>query len=105
MKRVPVVKTSARLSPVALSRYAGLDLLPSAILLLGADCRVIHGNPAAENLTESSLKNLVGQSVHNVFTGGPEWELTLQDAHLVLGFGQAYFSSARTQHDVDTSNA
>ena len=55
MKRVPVVKTSAKVSPVALSRYAGLDLLPSAILLLGADCRVIHGNPAAENLTESSL--------------------------------------------------
>ena len=27
------------------------------------------------------------------------WELTLQDAHLVLGFGQAYFSSARTQHE------
>ena len=80
MKRVPVVKTSAKVSPVALSRYAGLDLLPSAILLLGADCRVIHGNPAAENLTESSLKNLVGQSVHNVFTGGPEWELTLQEA-------------------------
>ncbi len=27
------------------------------------------------------------------------WELMLQDAHLVLGFGQAYLSTARTPHE------
>ena len=27
------------------------------------------------------------------------WELTLQDAHLVLGFGQAYLSTAHTPYE------
>ena len=67
-------------SGAALSAYAGLDLLPSAILLLDADCKVIHGNPAVEDLVEASLKNLVGQPVRQLFSGGPGWELSLAEA-------------------------
>ena len=63
-KRTVAISADAPLmTPAALSAYAGLDLLPSAILLLDAECCVVHGNPAAENLVEASLKNLVGQPV------------------------------------------
>ena len=81
MKPTPSTKratTVAQTTP--LSAYAGLDLLPSAILLLDGNCRVIHGNSAAESLIEASLRNLLGQSVHRLFEGGPEWDLTLQEA-------------------------
>ncbi len=81
MRRTPPGKRpSAAPQSVPPSAYAGLDLLPSAILLLDGNCRVIHGNSAAEGLIEASLRNLIGHSVHRLFEGGPEWELTLQEA-------------------------
>ena len=49
-------------SPKA-SAYPGLDLLPAAILLLTAEFRITHANPAAEALFESSLRNLTGSAV------------------------------------------
>ena len=79
-RTTPSPATVPRMTPAALSAYAGLDLLPSAILLLDAECCVVHGNPAAENLVEASLKNLVGQPVQRLFSGGPEWELSLEEA-------------------------
>ena len=81
MKRTPSIKrsTPSAFNP-ALSAYAGLDLLPSAILLLDEDCRVIHGNSAAESLIESGIRNLIGQSVQRLFEGGADWELSLQEA-------------------------
>ena len=81
MRRSPSIKRAVTAPNVAPpSAYAGLDLLPSAILLLDGNCRVIHGNSAAESLIEAGLRNLIGQSVHRLFEGGPEWELTLQEA-------------------------
>jgi two-component system, NtrC family, nitrogen regulation sensor histidine kinase GlnL len=77
-KRLPTAPPQAHEIPSP--AYAGLDLLPSAVLLLDAECRVIHGNPAAESLIESSLKNLLGQSIRRLFTGGPEWDSTLDEA-------------------------
>ena len=81
IKRFLSPKTKpARVPPPPLTGYDGLDLLPSAILLLDAECRVLHGNPAAEALAEVSLKNLVGRPFREVFASGPEWERTLRDA-------------------------
>jgi two-component system nitrogen regulation sensor histidine kinase GlnL len=67
-------------TPSVRPAYAGLDLLPTAILLLDGECRVLYANPAAESLIESSLKNLLGQRVQRLFTGGPEWDDALGDA-------------------------
>ena len=48
------------------SAYAGLDLLPSAVLLADAQFRVVHANSAAENLFETSLRSLIGRRVTEV---------------------------------------
>lgn len=60
--------------------YDGLDLLPSAILLLDEQFRVIYANPAAENLFEAGLRHLIGQQARRLLPGGPEWEHSLDDA-------------------------
>ncbi len=81
MRRTPSSKrAAAALQAASLAAYAGLDLLPTAILLLDQNCRVIHGNSAAESLIEAGLRNLIGQSVQRLFEGGAEWEVTLQEA-------------------------
>lgn len=76
-----------RLRPVAAApapaprstAYPGLDLLPSAVLLLDAEFRIIHANPAAEALFESSLRNLLGQPVDRQ-TQSEELGLLLEEA-------------------------
>ena len=47
--------------------YAGLELLTTAVLLLGADLAISYANPAAENLFEISRRQLVGQSAKTIF--------------------------------------
>ncbi len=47
--------------------YPGLELLATAVLLLGIDRRIGYANPAAENLFEMSRAKLVGQRVSDVF--------------------------------------
>ena len=49
--------------------YAGLDLLPSAVLLADQNFRIVHANSAAENLFELSLKNLCGRRVEQLLQG------------------------------------
>ncbi|MDB5803477.1 MAG: signal transduction histidine kinase, nitrogen specific [Betaproteobacteria bacterium] len=61
------------------SPYPGLDLLPSAILLLDVEFRINHANPAAEALFESSLRNLRGQPVDRQ-TQSEELGLLLEEA-------------------------
>lgn len=50
-----------------LTRFAGLDLLASAVLILDRQGRIRHANPAAEDLFESSQKALAQQSLADLF--------------------------------------
>ena len=59
--RLPFLSHDA---PVA---YSGLDLLATAVLLLGVDGRVKFANPAAENLFEVSRAKLVGHRPEELF--------------------------------------
>jgi len=54
------------------TRFTGLDLLASAVLLLDADGRVHYANPAAENMMELSLKSLQRHCLYELFTNGAE---------------------------------
>ena len=49
--------------------YAGLDLLPSAVLLADEKFCVVHANSAAENLFQLSLKNLSGKRIGQLLPG------------------------------------
>jgi len=53
------------MTPAALS---GLDLLATAVVLVDTGLKVHYMNPAAENLFETSSKNVTGQTLDNVFT-------------------------------------
>lgn len=50
------------------ARYAGLELLSTAVLVIDADARVAFANQAAEHLFEVSRRILVGQLVARLFT-------------------------------------
>src|SRR5215471_1397016 len=52
-------------------QYPGLELLATAVLLLGEDLVVRYANPAAENLFELSRRQLVGYSGHVLFVDAP----------------------------------
>ena len=58
------------LDPATPAALAGLELLSTAVLLLGHDARVQWANPAAENLFELSRKRLVGLAPEHAFVGG-----------------------------------
>ncbi len=47
--------------------FHGLELLAAAVILLDEDLRVQYANPAAENLFESSSKNMVGRPLSGIF--------------------------------------
>ena len=47
--------------------YRGLDLLATAVLLLGEGERIVYANPAAENLFEVSRKQLVDRAPAELF--------------------------------------
>ncbi len=51
----------------ASAAYPGLDLLAAAVLLLSAEGRVIHANPAAENLFEISRRKFLGRTPRELF--------------------------------------
>jgi len=53
-------------------RFAGLDLLASAVLVVDAEGLVRHANPAAEHLLEISVKSLSRQKLASLFTNGEE---------------------------------
>jgi len=50
------------------ARYAGLELLSTAVLVIDTDGRVAFANQAAEHLFEVSRRILVGQLVSRLFT-------------------------------------
>ena len=53
------------MTPAALS---GLDLLATAVVLVDAGLAVRYVNPAAENLFEASIKNVMGESLDKLFS-------------------------------------
>jgi two-component system nitrogen regulation sensor histidine kinase GlnL len=63
-----------------LPAYDGLDLLPTAILLVDTDCAIVHANPAAEALIETGLKSIRGQPVRRLLEGGGDWDALLSEA-------------------------
>ncbi|HTT13572.1 MAG TPA: nitrogen regulation protein NR(II) [Burkholderiaceae bacterium] len=60
---------SLRRSPVPepATRYAGLELLSTAVIVIDADARVAFANQSAEHLFEVSRRILVGQLVSRLF--------------------------------------
>lgn len=52
----------------ATSTFQGLELLATAVLLLGAGDRVVYANPAAENLFEVSRKQLLEHAPADLFS-------------------------------------
>ena len=78
------------MTPAALS---GLDQLATAVVLVDAGLAVRYMNPAAENLFETSSKNMAGQSLDNLFT---------DTAVLMTAIGQARATTASyTEHDIE----
>src|SRR5688572_12161285 len=55
----------------ALHVFGGLDLLATAVLVLDAQRRVLHANPAAENLFEMSRKQLLDRTPMDLFGEAP----------------------------------
>lgn len=61
-------------------RLAGLDLLTTAVLVLNWRGDVVYANQAAEQLVESSRKNLVGQPAARLFVNEASVAQLLADA-------------------------
>jgi two-component system nitrogen regulation sensor histidine kinase GlnL len=77
------------MTPAALS---GLDLLATAVLLVDAGLAVRYMNPAAENLFETSSRNVTGQPLGALFRDA---------AVLTTAIGQARATTASyTEHDM-----
>ena len=55
-------------APEQTARYAGLELLSTAVIVIDADARVAFANQSAEHLFEVSRRILIGQLVARLFT-------------------------------------
>jgi two-component system nitrogen regulation sensor histidine kinase GlnL len=55
-------------APEQAARYAGLELLSTAVMVIDADARVVFANQSAEHLFEVSRRILIGQLVSRMFT-------------------------------------
>src|SRR5271165_2308044 len=51
-------------------RYAGLDVLTSAVIILNDEACVEHANGAAETLLEFSRRSMLGQRFSSLFKNG-----------------------------------
>ena len=63
-------------------RYAALDLLTSAVIILDADGWVDFANTAAETLLDFSFKTLVSQKFSRLFTNGKVIDALFEEALL-----------------------
>ena len=72
---------------MASSPYSGLDLLATPVILVDDEMRVVHANPAAEDLFALSLKSVAGQPLAQLFIDSAELAGSLQD---VLGQNWSY---------------
>lgn len=57
---------------MAASPFPGLELLATPVVLVDAEWRLVHANPAAEDLFAFSLKSAVGQALAQLFTDTSE---------------------------------
>jgi len=72
---------------------SGLDLLATAVVLIDAELNVRYMNPAAENLFETSSRNVAGQPLAALFT---------DTALLAMAIGHARATTASyTEHDIE----
>jgi len=62
------------------SAFSGLDLLATPVILVDDELRVVHANPAAEDLFSFSLKNVVGLPLAQLFTDSDEVIASLNSA-------------------------
>ncbi|MGP1676013.1 MAG: nitrogen regulation protein NR(II) [Giesbergeria sp.] len=72
---------------MAASSFSGLDLLATPVILVDDELRVVHANPAAEDLFAFSLKNVAGQALAQLFTDTRELIASLNN---VLGDNWSY---------------
>jgi len=72
---------------MAASPFSGLDLLATPVILVDDELRVVHANPAAEDLFAFSLKNVAGQALPQLFTDARELIASL---NAVLGDNWSY---------------
>ncbi|MBR7801072.1 nitrogen regulation protein NR(II) [Undibacterium fentianense] len=63
-----------------MNKFAGLDLLASAVLVMDGQGKIVYANPAAENLLERPFKLLYKLDLKELFLNGEE---------LLTGFQQA----------------
>jgi two-component system nitrogen regulation sensor histidine kinase GlnL len=66
--------------PATPARFAGLDLLASSVLVVDAAGAVLHANPSAENLLETSLRSLLRQNLRTLLTNGYELATLCEEA-------------------------
>jgi two-component system nitrogen regulation sensor histidine kinase GlnL len=57
---------------MAASPFPGLELLATPVVLVDAEWRLVHANPAAEDLFAFSLKSAAGQALAQLFTDTSE---------------------------------
>jgi two-component system nitrogen regulation sensor histidine kinase GlnL len=69
------------------SPFPGLELLATSVVLVDEEWRVVHANPAAENLFAFSLKNVAGHALAQLFTDARELIASL---NAVLGDHWSY---------------
>jgi two-component system nitrogen regulation sensor histidine kinase GlnL len=62
------------------AQFAGLELLPTAVVALDEDFTVRYANPAAENLLATGAKTLLGQPFLQLFAEREALERALSDA-------------------------
>ncbi len=72
---------------MAASPFSGLDLLATPVILVDDGLRVVHANPAAEDLFAFSLKGAAGQALAQLFTDAHELVASLT---AVLGDNWSY---------------
>ncbi|MFH1044042.1 MAG: nitrogen regulation protein NR(II) [Pseudomonadota bacterium] len=59
------------------SSFSGLDLLATSVILVDDELRVVHANPAAEDLFAFSLKNVFRQPLAQMFADSREFIISL----------------------------
>jgi two-component system nitrogen regulation sensor histidine kinase GlnL len=65
---------------MAASPFSGLELLATSVILVDDDLRIVHANPAAEDLFAFSLKNVAGQPLAQLFADCGEFISSLSGA-------------------------
>ncbi len=76
--------------------FSGLEHLSTAVIFIDEQFRIVHANPAAENLFELSLNNISGHTLNQVFTS---------TASLTTAAKQALMSNASvTEHEINLAS-